>query len=516
MTSKELQETKSKLDMTLPFIQRNELYVDGRNPAILNKEAGKKPDNRIPVANAKVTVDQMSGYAGRQGDIVTTYELVDAEVEAKDDPFIVYTREMDAYNKEPLETSELYEEGLTQGKAYEIWWTSDKKDLSGGLLTAEYKIVPASSVWLKYSNSIKPELLHGVYFSSDEEAETEVADVYFPDFKEVWNKQGSGEWALIETIEYPFSTVPINVFTINRKAIPLFNAGVPLIDAYDNMISKSLNEVDRFNAAITLLGDSVDTEFVRKLSEGLISVIDDLGDAERTDVPRYMEKNFGGVDGFYNTLADRVKNDYHRVIASPDMSNSDFASGDPSGVARAFKLLGMEYSASKIETYFNQGLERRLHFYADIYNKSVNQIDVDDYKAAVKSTRNLPIDDKVKAEIAQILSTLVSEETLLKFLPKTIVDDVAKEMERKAAVLPTDVLGLTGGVDGTPEAVEVAKLSGIQITAANEIITKVAEGLLSREAGIQQLMTFLGLTREQAEAVMGQIVKKPVITPEVE
>lgn len=440
MDSKELQEIKSKLDKRLPSIKRNEDYVEGKNPYILNKKEGKKPDNRIPVAFAKMITEAMMGYAARTGDIVTEYEMVAAEETDQDDPFIEYMRSMDAYNKEPIETSELYDEMLTQGESYEIWWTSDELKLHSGLLTAEYKIVPSGSVYLKYTETIKKELEYAVYFSGDDEKLG--ADVYYPLYQEVWTKIGSEGWVKAEEdIEHPYTTVPVNVFQGNRRVAPIFEAEKSLIDAYDEMISKSLNEVDRFNAAITLLGDSVDPEFVRKLSEGLISVIDDLGDAERTDVPRYLEKNFGGVDGFYNNLADRIVRDIHKSANIPDMSDESFA-GDASGIAIAFKLIGMEFKASQIETYFNQGLVRRLSFYADIYNVSTANIEVGDYKATVKASRNVPMDIKAKAEVAQILANLVSEETLLKFLPKSIVDDVEKEMERKAAAQPTDILGI--------------------------------------------------------------------------
>ena len=440
MDSKELQEIKSKLDKRLPEIKRNEDYVEGKNPYILNKEVGKKPDNRIPVPLAKMAVEDMAGYAGRSGDIVTDYELVAADETEQEDPFIEYMRSMDAYNKEPIETSELYEECLIQGESYEIWWESDELELDAGLMTAEYKIVPAGSVYLKYTDTIKKKLEYAVYFSGDDKEQR--ADVYYPLYQEIWTKVGSEGWFKAEEdIEHPYTTVPVNVFQGNRRSSPLFAAEKPLIDAYDEMISKSLNEVDRFNAAIALFGDTVDSEFVQKFSEGLISVIHELGEAERTDLPRYLEKNFGGVDGFYNNLADRLIRDFHKSIKIPDMSDESFA-GDASGIAIAFKLIGMEFKASQIETYFNQGLVRRLSFYADIYNASTANIEVGDYKATVKASRNVPMDIKAKAEVAQILANLVSEETLLKFLPKSIVDDVEKEMERKAAAQPTDILGI--------------------------------------------------------------------------
>jgi hypothetical protein len=83
-------------------------------------------------------------------------------------------------------------------------------------------------------------------------------------------------------------------------------------------------------------------------------------------------------------------------------------------------------------------------------------------------------------------------------------DDETKAIEEKdekdAAGLPLD--GLPGDTDDVEEAVKVATLSGIQIEAANTIIQSVASGALTREAAINQLIVFLGLSRDNAEKVM--------------
>ena len=54
-------------------------------------------------------------------------------------------------------------------------------------------------------------------------------------------------------------------------------------------------------------------------------------------------------------------------------------------------------------------------------------------------------------------------------------------------------------------ATDQATLSGIQIEAASKIIEQVSAGTLTREAGINQLMVFLKMTREKSELVMGAV-----------
>lgn len=440
MNSKDIQEAYGRLKEKNKRTAMNEAYVEGRNPYIMSKPTEKKPDNRIPVPLAKMAVEDMAGYAGRAGDIVTDYELTSKDVEKEDDPFISYIRAMDAYNKEQLETSELYEEVLVQGESFELWWASDKVSLPKNILTAEYKIVDNSAVYLKYTNAVKQELEYGIYFYEDEDKH--MADVNYPFYKEIWASKDSSSWELQDTIDHPFSSVPINVFTGNRRKASLFQAEKPLIDAFDELISKTLNEVDRYNALIALFGGQVDEEFVKAFEQAKVAIIDGLGDDDgSSNLPRYLEKNLSGVNEFYNQLTDRIEDLFHKSVKIPDMTDESFA-GAQSGIAIAFKLVGMEFKAAQIETYFNQGLMKRLDFYADIYNVSTMKINREDYKSTVKAQRNLPIDVKAKAEVVQILSGILSEETALKILPKTIVDDVAKEIERKKEEAPTDILGL--------------------------------------------------------------------------
>jgi len=439
MDNKILGEIFSKLEANLPEIQSNQAYVEGKNPYILNKPDGKKPDNRIPIALAKMTVENMDGYAGRAGDRTTKYELADTSIENPDDPFIAYTRAMDIYNEEPIETSELYDESLTQGEAYEIWWSSTAVKLPDSRLTAEYRMVPIENVYIQWTDEIKPTIEYFVYFSGDPEART--ASVYYPLYKEAWKSRDGGTWTFSETIDYPFQTPPINIFKSNRKSMPIFEAEKPLIDAYDEMISKSMNEIDRYNALITLFGNRVSAEFLEAFDNGEITAIDDLETDARTDLPRYLEKNLGGVTQFYNDLLDRVYKLYKESVNVVNLSDESFGT-IASGVAMAFKLLGMEFKASQIDTYFNRGMLRRLELYADVYNAGVNQIDVNNYRAVITNKRNIPIDIKANAEVAQILSQFISDETLLEYLPNQIVPDVRKEMERKAAEMPEDILGL--------------------------------------------------------------------------
>ena len=66
----------------------------------------------------------------------------------------------------------------------------------------------------------------------------------------------------------------------------------------------------------------------------------------------------------------------------------------------------------------------------------------------IKNKRNLPVDLEAKARIAMMLTGLLSQETLLKFLPKELVDDAAKELERKRE--ETQDIDLIGEMNESP------------------------------------------------------------------
>ena len=513
VNSEELEKFYGAMKTKRIAIAENERYVIGNNPAILDKEPGKSPDNRIPTPLAKSAVEDMTGYAGRAGDVKTSYEQVEVKEEVTEtiDTFIDYMDAMDIYNKVDLENSELYEESLNQGESYELWWTSDKKNLPGGLLTVEYKIAPNSEILLNYSTDLKRELLSAIHFveEQDKDGKTVTADVYYPEFKETWIQKKGGTWVKSEDeIRYPYKIVPVNVFRSNRRSLPYFEAEKSLIDSHDEVLSKSLNEVDRFNAMIMLFGKKVSEALASKLKEGNVSLLDELGE-DAAHWPEYLQKEFGGIKDFYSDLMDRFERLFHKSTKVPDMTSETFASGDQSGIAIAFKLLGMEFKAAQIETYFSQGLDRRLKLYGDVYNASTASADVEEYKAVITAKRNIPVDIKAKAEIAQLLTGILSKESLLKFLPKELVENAEKELELLKKELPAGTVTFDDEesiIEGA-ETVEAVTLSGIQIKAANDIITLVGlpldAGGITREAGINQLKILLGLTDAQANQVMG-------------
>ena len=400
--------------------RQNRSYFYGRNPWIESREQRREPDNRIAIPFAKMAVEDMAGYAAMPG--YRTVEIdnirTDASVQqdAGIDTYIQLVREIESANDSDRLTAELYQEALVHGRAFELFWYDD---------AVEFARVPENEIELVYDGSLKPELVGAVRFYDRARLFARRASVYTDVDITDYTREGSGSWTESGIRLHPYGRVPINIYAINTQQQPFFEAEKGLIDAQDKLLSSSVNEVDRFNAVMALFPQKVDKEFIDKLRE--MNVIDDLGDFDRW--PEYLEKDLGKITSFYQQLADRLERLFHKSIKVPDFSDENFV-GNSSGVALAYKLLGLEFKAAQIDLYFDKGINGRYELISSGINAGARQYPTDDYEIIIDNKRNLPVDEAGRVQIAQQLLGILSEETILKMLPNTIVPDVERELER--------------------------------------------------------------------------------------
>ncbi len=427
MDSKQLNSIQSKLQERNTLYMSNLAYASGKNPTIINKQLQKDPDNRIPVPLAKMAITDMEGYAGRAGD--TRVKVLDdgvTEDQAKEYKELLL--KIGEHNKTDLETAELYGEALTQGYACELFWTSDDLDLK--TVTPEYKIVSVAEIVPIFTNSLKPVLEKAIRFWKC--GDDNHADIYYPLYAEHYVKVKDSDLWVIDAekgtegvTEYPYKTVPLAIYPINRGKQSLFEAEKQIIDAHDDLISKSTNEIDRFNAMKLLMPGLVTKDMADKINQ--MNIFTNLGD-DKKSWPEYLQKNLGGIETFYNALADRLERLFHKSIKVPDMTVESFAGGTQSGIAIAYKLIGMEFRASQIDTYFDQGINKRIELINDVLESSYSY--VNDIKTLVTHKRNLPVDEISKVEMAIKLKGLISDEAYIKLFPKSVIPNADEEIAR--------------------------------------------------------------------------------------
>lgn len=436
--------------------RENQLYSEGKNPQIHNMAPTKDPDNRLAIPLAKMAIADLSGYAGSlrtiEIDNVNTDET--AREDAETDAFIEAVEQVYEFNNTNRLTSQLYREAITQGVAYEIVFTREQE---GNRFFPEYAKVPRSQIMPIFSDELKPELLAFIWFreiENDRRRDVDgntvtIADVYYGK-NEIFMRNDDGEivqsnldgvierWVMVRDrwerdpsgdSQHLFDRPPLNIYKINENEQSVFEAEKGLLFAIDKLLSKSINEVDRFNSNILITSGPLNDEDLAMIQQWSIMIGKQSSDESD---PFYLSKNLGDIDNFYNLLADRLERLFHKSAKVPDFSDENFV-GNSSGVALAFKLLGLEFLATEIDSFFDEGVRQRYDLIIQALNFVQERFDPNEYILSIRNQRNLPVDNETRARIAQTLLPIISRETLLRFLPNEIVDDAQRELERLAA-----------------------------------------------------------------------------------
>ena len=316
------------------------------------------------------------------------------------------------------------------GRAYEYIYT--KKDETE-LVT---KNLSPKHTFVVYDDSIEENELFGVYYyikhdATNRQPDRYIATILTQNFKYVLNiLDEEGPQEVTETREPHYKgEVPIIEYLNNKLAIGDYELQIPLIDAYNALMSDRVTDKEQFIDAIlaiygTLLSDEEEEEnenqetgAMKQLKKQKYVELPDGSKAE------YLTRTFdeNGVE----VLKKAIEQDIHKFSHVPCMTDESFG-GNVSGVAMEFKLLGLE-NITKIKTrYYKKGLRKRLRIFTNWLNtKSTIAIDVSTITPVF--TRALP---KNLLEISQIVANLwgkVSRKTLLSQVP--FVDDVDEELK---------------------------------------------------------------------------------------
>lgn len=338
------------------------------------------------------------------------------------------------------------------GRAYEYIYTkADETDLSVRNLAPE-------STFVVYDDTIEQNELFAVYYyiredSTDRTPITYVATVLTKNFKYVLNIQEiESPQALIEPPEPHYKgEVPVIEYLNNKLGIGDFELQIPLIDAYNALMSDRVTDKEQFIDAIlvlygTLLSDDDEEE---KEDSSLAKARKRLKKKKLLEMPgenskaEYLTRTFdeAGVE----ILKKAIEQDIHKFSHIPCMTDENFG-GNVSGVALEFKLLGME-NITKIKTrYYKKGLRKRVRIFCNHLQTS-EAITIQPNLVTMVFTRAMP---KNLLEISQYVANLwgkVSAKTLLAQVP--FVDNVEEELQaveeenQKALERQQEMFGLT-------------------------------------------------------------------------
>lgn len=318
------------------------------------------------------------------------------------------------------------------GLAYEYVYVKENEN---NLLT---KNLSPENTFMVKDDSIEENELFAVYYyvrkdDSGTGPEHYIATVLTPNYKYELDIQNNEVPQLTTELPVPhyLGEIPIIEYLNNKLAIGDFELQIPLIDAYNALMSDRITDKEQFIDAIlaiygTLLSDEdepgteEEDQNIKKAKERLKKYkVLEMPDTAKAE---YLTRTFdeSGVE----ILKRAIEQDIHKFSHIPCMSDESFG-GNVSGVAMEFKLLGME-NITKIKTrYYRKGLRKRIRIFCNylaLHGKSVDPAGI-----TMTFTRALP---KNLLEISQIVANLwgkVSRKTLLSQVP--FVDDVDEELK---------------------------------------------------------------------------------------
>lgn len=390
-------------------------YKIGENAGILQLEPQPEPDNRIPVPIIRRATKLTKGYFAKVGNI---------SYADKDGWFESQLADIYDKNDEELETSAVFEDAITYGRAFELHWFDETDGF-------QFAVIPIAQCIPIYSDDLKPKLIGFVWYRKVDGGE--LATWYDKDEYQEYKKTGEGNWTLdIERSgKHLYGRVPICEANIDRDKRNMFDHALPLMDLYDKLVSMVGNEHEKFAQAILLLRDKLDatTEDENGLTDAdkvrMWRVLDSLQENVR-DSAAYLERNVN--DAFIDHTLDRIERLIYEMLCLFNPNDDSFATA--SGIAQAYKLLGFEYLISDMESYFSQFLIARMHMIADHKAGKIKQPERASF-VTISFARYLPKNLEEAATIATTLmggKQVISHKTALKLFPTTMIPDIDAEI----------------------------------------------------------------------------------------
>lgn len=401
-------------ESTLPELMFNKGYYDGTGQQIMQRiyEDSTKPNNKIVKNYCKTIVENFRGYICG---IPITYAPTDSDKDIW--PLIDVLKANDYQNSD----SEWLKNALIYGFAPQLCYINERQE-------KRFKNISPEQVIPIYAADLDEELLYVVYYypiinwDSDQWEARYSVNVY--DATSITHFTCDSSFTnLIPSAEielHYFDEVPFSIFYLTDDGESIFKCIIGLQDAYNKMLSDSVNDWEAFvDAYLILTNVNADEEDIAAMKANRVLVLDDDATAAYLTKPTSDTK----VD----RLLDEINTAIHTIANSPDFSSEEFGSGVSSGIALQFKLVGFNNIAANIETQFRKAIQQRIK----LLNNVFTLVDMEAFDIEVTFTHNLPQNVADVAETINKLRGLVSDETLIAQIP--FVGDVNAEVEKIGA-----------------------------------------------------------------------------------
>ncbi len=413
-------------------LMKNKKYYDGHHAIEQKKrEDEAAPNSKVVCNHAKEIADTVTGYF--MGHPVTYSNTGRRDIE----PLL---KAFDDANVDDVDADNALDMSI-YGAGYEYVYVKE-----GEAVPTSKNISPLST-FIIVDDTIEENELCGVYYykrkNSVENSDTYVATVSTSNYTYVLNITDSGADASMPVTELPerhfFGEPQIIEYLNNKEAIGDFEQQIPLIDAYNTLMSDRINDKEQFIDAVlvlygALMGDDEEevSEAQKQLRKEKLLELPENARAEY--LLRQMDESGAEV------LRKALKEDIYNLSHVPNFMDENFA-GNISGVAMEYKLLGMEMLTKVKERNYRKGLRKRIRLYCNYLKLMAVKMEAGSIMPAF--SRALP---KNLMELSQIVTNLqnnVSDKTLLKLLPfvedpdyeiKEVEKHKAEEVKRQQAL----------------------------------------------------------------------------------
>ena len=390
----------------IPKLQRYKNYYDGVQ-SILNKSYAdtSKPISRVVTNYCADIVSSYCGYIASPGYI--SYSS-DNDIESIMDCL--------RYNDYQDEDADFLNDALVYGVAAELMYTDEQGQV-------RFRLINPTSCFGIYDDSLTGDLMYFVRMykvSEWDDSDLYNVDVY-SDFT-IKHYQMHGNMGALEFVaEEPhyFNQCPANIFYLDKDERNIFDCIITLQDAYNELLSGEIDDFSAFcDAYLTLEGVDAETEDIASMKANRVLILPAGAKAD------WLTKNAN--DTQIENILKRVHDNIYRIAKCPDFSSEQFVGGVSSGIAIRYRLTGCETKAATIESNMKKALQRRIELIAGVASLKLGEEIFRDIEITFQ--RNIPSDNTDIVNLVNALRGVVSDETLLSFIPQ--ITDPAAEVEK--------------------------------------------------------------------------------------
>lgn len=407
---------------TVPEILMREDYAKGNNPGILNRKLpADVPNNQVPVPYGRRILSIITSYMFLPGSITYAGEEVDQT-------YLDALNEIFEVNEEPLESYRMGWQTSLHGVGYEIFYGEGtgpeltQVDAKPGFMgrMPRFERIPLAETVALYDFEISPNLIAFIRFYNVESEEVEYIQVYYADVVESFErKKNSLGLARTSSEKHGYARPPLVVYENNEDTIGDFSAVQSLIDAYDVLMSDSMNEFDRFaQAYLVAKGFSVTTDQAKKLKQSRVFNLSAEDSVEFLTKPIEVE--------FIRFMSEQLRAEIHRGAGIPNLDDYKWGGGASGETIDKFIYL-MELFTGVKEAYFVRGLHKRIEMLTEYMNLAGDPKSVE-----IIMNRNDPDKSTLQADLFGKYSGHISEKTLIENFADFVPDADAELEQLKA------------------------------------------------------------------------------------